>query len=152
MPAFSGMTNMSASFRRHSGESRNPEHHNKTKHLVCNKYLEQRSHRDRGIHKPVLICRKGRSDHGKFPRHRVLHCSQICGCGCGHCDQLPQSRGLIASARGKIERGDSVTGTARRCCAGGHLHQGGGETPVPRSPQGIRSNRLSGPECRPRSL
>ena len=38
MPAFAGMTNMSASFRRHSGESRNPEHHSKTKHLILNEY------------------------------------------------------------------------------------------------------------------
>jgi len=39
MPAFAGMTNMSASFCRHSGESRNREHHSKMKHLILNEYI-----------------------------------------------------------------------------------------------------------------
>jgi len=38
MPAFAGMTHMGASFCRHSGESRHPEHHSKTKYLILNKY------------------------------------------------------------------------------------------------------------------
>jgi hypothetical protein len=38
MPAFAGMTNMSASFCCHFGENRHPEHHSKTKHLILNEY------------------------------------------------------------------------------------------------------------------
>jgi hypothetical protein len=38
MPGFAGMTNVSASFRRHSGESRNPEQRSKTNYLILNEY------------------------------------------------------------------------------------------------------------------
>jgi hypothetical protein len=39
MPAFAGMTNMSAGFFRHSGKRRNPEDHRKTQDLILNGYI-----------------------------------------------------------------------------------------------------------------
>jgi len=55
MAAFAGMTNVRTDSYRHCGERRNPEDHNKTQHVILDKY------RQTYFGDWFLTCRKGRN-------------------------------------------------------------------------------------------